>query len=178
MRPSEGRVAYNHSGSDAVGQEVKVQNAGLGCLLEEEQGGRDEEAGVGKRASHFPLRPPSQARAETAKGAAQKKFHTSKNKPEAGGKKSHQNPFTNSPPATRGENCWREEVHTMEQNKGSGAQTAARGPAPRLSPPPGPPAPRSAPHLPPPQPSTTRLWGPARVGVPVELIGRGRIRRW
>lgn len=33
------RVACCRSGVDAAGQEVKVQNAGLRCLLEEERGG-------------------------------------------------------------------------------------------------------------------------------------------
>ena len=51
------RVVYRHSGVDAAGQEVKVQNAGLGCLLEEEQGGRTRKPawGRGPATSGLPL---------------------------------------------------------------------------------------------------------------------------
>lgn len=66
--PRRGGVACRRPGGDAAGQEVKVQNAGLGCLLEEERGGSPAEppSGVGEEALTLPTLPPSAARGRRA----------------------------------------------------------------------------------------------------------------
>lgn len=71
--PRRGGVACRLPGGDAAGQEVKVQNAGLGCLLEEERGGSPAElpsggGGGGSDTSHSArLRDPG---AESREGEA------------------------------------------------------------------------------------------------------------
>lgn len=62
--PRRGGVACRRPGGDAAGLEVKVQTAGLGCLLEEERGGSPAEppSGVGEEALTLPTLPRSGAR--------------------------------------------------------------------------------------------------------------------
>lgn len=120
----------------------------------------------GEEGQPLPTPPPSQAwgRGTAREGQHRRVPHFLKNKPERGRKeKVTKNPFTNSPPATRVQrrSAGGGSATQWNRTKGSGAQTAARGPPRAQAPPParrrqG--ARRRAPN-PLPSPLTPR-WGP------------------
>lgn len=145
--PRRGGVACRRPGGDAAGQEVKVQNAGLGCLLEEERGGSPAEppSGVGEEALTLPTLPPSRAGGgEACKGGP----HLLKSKPRKK-EKGTKSPFTNCPQAARAlEGAPEEEV----AHNG----TEQRGAAPRERPAPAPRARRAIPAPPRQRPGARR----------------------
>lgn len=158
----EGRVSPFWRGRGRLGGESPE------CGVRMPPGGRarreDEEAGVGRRAGHFPLRLPSRPEGREPRGrGSANEFLTSSEINRGVGRraeerKSHQKPLHEFPTGCQGaeKKRQRRKRHTMEQNKGECAKTAAGARLARLAqaPPPAPPAPQCVPPRPaPPHPA-------------------------